>query len=181
MKGSSFITFIVMASLSFIFFSFIAFVAYKYSENAKISLKEQAARQVAFEIISEVSNIYQQGSKIDMLPTESSVVLLETILDLPEKIADETYYIEAVYSPGLVNYIKINESLKEEHGNSKIAIVFEKEKYYFDLPGIPLVFQGKTSSEEVKVRYVRYRIGEEVRDTIIIGDQPSVIDLNILQ
>jgi len=181
MKGASLITFIVIISLSFIFLLFITFILYRYSENTKKNLKEQATRQIAFEIISEITNLYEKGSKMDLIPLNNSITLLESKLDLPEKISGEPYYIEAISSPGLLNYIVVNDSLKEEYGKGKIAIVFQNEKYYFDLPIMPIVFQGRTTSEEFKIKYARYRLDNEVKDTIIIGEQKNLIDIEVLQ
>jgi len=180
MKGISILTFLIIISLLFVFVSIIGFIIYKYYENTEKSLKEQAARQVAFEIISEISRLYQKASKIEVRPSNSSVILEET-LALPEKIGGESYRIEAVSSPGLMNYLAVNASLKEWHAKNGLLIVFDREKYYFDLPNMPIVFQGKTTSEEVKIRYVRYRLGEEVKDAVVLGEQNSLIDVEILQ
>ena len=181
MKGFSLTSFIFIVSLSFIFLLFITFILYRYSENTKKNLKEQATRQIAFEIISEITNLYEKGSKMDLIPLNNSITLLESKLDLPEKISGEPYYIEAISSPGLLNYIVVNDSLKEEYGKGKIAIVFQNEKYYFDLPIMPIVFQGRTTSEEFKIKYARYRLDNEVKDTIIIGEQKNLIDIEVLQ
>ena len=181
MKGATIITFLIILSLSMVLLSFMVFIAYRYFENARINLREQGARQVALVIISEATDIYQKGFKINFLPENNSVVLLESKIDLPEKIAGENYYIEAVYSSGLINYIEFNESLKEKYSKSKISIVFENEKYYFDFPNMPIVFQGRASSKDVNMKYVRYRLGDEIKDAIIIGDQTNVIDVEILK
>ncbi len=181
MKGMSFLTFVIITSLLFILISVFAIITYRYYENGKKNLKEQAARQVAFEIISEISALYQKASSMDTVPANGSIILLEDVLTLPEKIAGETYYIEAVSSPGLMNYLSVNATLKEWHARNVLLMVFEKEKYYFELPNMPIVFQGRASPEEVKIKYVRYKVGDEIKDAVVLGEQKNLIDVEIIQ
>ncbi|MEM5776833.1 MAG: hypothetical protein QXJ06_00095 [Candidatus Aenigmatarchaeota archaeon] len=181
MKGNSIITFILIMSLSMFFIVFISLTAYKLSVNFGKNLKDQASRQIALDLIKEIINLYQEGKKITTTPTNQSIELIEKKIKLPEKISGESYYIEAVSSTGIFNFVKINETFSQKYSTNKIGIVFEREKYYFDIPNIPIVIQGKAKPNEFIIKYIRYRFGDEFRDTIILGETTVLIDVEIVQ
>ncbi len=180
MKASSMMTFVIITFLGFVFLGFIIFISYKYFSNAEKNLKDQQARQIAFYIISEITSMYQKGLSTSS-PSNQSVILLEKMLNLPEKIAGEQYQIQLISSNGLWSSIKINDTIKEEVYSGKLLIVVGKEKYYFNLPNIPVVLQGKADYETAKLSYKRYKIGDETRDAIILGNYDVIIDLIRLQ
>jgi len=181
MKGSSIITFAIIMSLAFAIIFFISMAAYSYYKNAKESLRQQQARQVAYQLISEIEKIYLVGSKLNSNQTNQSITLLEKNISLPEKIAGSYYYVEAISSSGLWSSIEANETIKEEHSSNKIGIVFDDEKFYFNLPNMPIVFEGKANPGNVKISYKKYMFGDAVKDAIVIGDSDFIIDIDSLE
>ncbi|MEM5803566.1 MAG: hypothetical protein QW350_02405 [Candidatus Aenigmatarchaeota archaeon] len=181
MKGNTIITFTIIFFLGLVFLSSIIFISYNYYKKYQDSLRDQAANQLSYKIISEITDMYFIGSKISNIPLNDSMIILEKKIKLPEKIAGETYYIEGISSTGLWNNIKINDTYDEKIFANKIGIIFANKNYYFDLPNMQINLAGKVKAGEIKISYVRYRYGNEIKNIIFFGENDVIIDIEKLE
>ncbi|MEM5777128.1 MAG: hypothetical protein QXJ06_01630 [Candidatus Aenigmatarchaeota archaeon] len=181
MKASSILTFTIIFFIEFILLSFIIFISYNYYNKSKNVLIEQSVNQIVYELISNIADIYDIGSKTNNFFVNETMIILEKKINLPEKIAGENYYIEGISNTGIWNYIKINDTYNEEIFGNKIGIIFRDKKYYFDIPNIQANLAGKVKSGKIKITFVKYRYENNFRNAIIFGDFDTIIDIYELQ
>lgn len=182
MKGTSFVTYILVSASALAVMLMLTLIIQRYYSQYNQSFKQAAARDISSYVESEIISIYSQFYNSDIDPGNQSVTLFLKNLDLPQRISGERYYIESVTNTGLWNYLSYNISTPYESSSNKIVLRFASgEEYTYDIVNINISIQGIASYDDPVIKYVRYRIGGNMFDSIILGSNEIFFDIEKIQ
>lgn len=182
MKGVSFVTYILVSASALAVMLMITLIIQRYYSQYNHSFKQATARDISAYVESEIINMYSQFHNSDIDPGNQSVTLFSKKLDLPQRISGERYYIESATTTGLWNYLSYNISTPYDSSLNKIIIKFaSNEEYQYDIVNMNISIQGVASYDDPIIKYVRYRIGENVFDSIILGSNEIFFDIEKIQ
>ncbi|MBU5689553.1 MAG: hypothetical protein QXM68_01520 [Candidatus Aenigmatarchaeota archaeon] len=182
MKGVSFITYLLVSASSLILFIILFFIFQNFYTQYISSLKQAASREISVYVENEIINLYNQAQNSRFEIENQSFSVITKKLNIPQRIAGEKYYIEAIASTGLWNYITYNETTPYTTTSNKILVKFlSGEEYYYDLTNINVTIQGILDYENSAINYVKFRINGEVKDAIVFGNNTIFFDIEKIQ
>lgn len=186
MKGSSpLIGHGLSVLLAVVVISGVSILMFNFFNTLQQDQIKRDLTQVAAQVSSEITDLHSIAQSSKVSPSTSSAVLVaDSSLKLPEKVAGKSYRVTLV-SAGQISVFIDNVTLdggetesENMPENGKILVSTTEEpriEVVYDVPSIDADMQGTSGNpSNVTMRYYRYNPNGTILDAILLGDQALI-------
>ena len=147
---------------------------------------EKSLNQIASQTADRILKLYEDGKGSRIQPVNTSVLITEEELRLPDSISKRNYEILLVSAnqiwSNLVNVTVANQTIPSIISSSAGKIIARTTQDPIisverDIPNIEASIQGRGEVTNNKLRYYRYNVNGTTYDKIVLGDEEIFIDI----
>jgi hypothetical protein len=169
----------------------LTFLVYSFYENYREAEITRSLKTLAMQTSDGIVKIYQNYRNVGSEPTnESTIVLYEGELDLPQRVSNINYEIMLVSSNpswSTIEEFTINgESVTPTFKTSGAKIIAQTTQKPFvtieqDVPNIDIDIQGRSANgQDTQIVYYRFNTNGTIYDKIVLGNPEILIEISSL-